>query len=205
MTAWTSWNDYGGTTSATSDTWSTWTSDHYYTATSPTSTVWVKWASCDTASASTISYTTHTWEGWNEKYVAYEPPVRTEEQVRRDEEYRQRMEQLAREEAKRRDEENKRRQEAEEKALQLLLENLTENQAEVYKATGAIPIECSSGRKYHIRKGIAQNVHELNEKGETARRLCFHPTGCPVHDVMLAQKLMLETCEEDARRIANFS
>jgi hypothetical protein len=95
--------------------------------------------------------------------------------------------------------------EADEKALALLEENLTEDQRQVFKETGVIPVQCQSGRRYHIRKGIAGNVHELDEKGGTKRRLCFHPSDCPVYDVMLSQKLMLEICEEDALKIANFS
>ncbi len=96
---------------------------------------------------------------------------------------------------------------AEEKALQLLLENLTENQAEIFKVTGAIPIESPSGRKYKINKGASRNIEEIDEKGIRKAHLCFHPCdyAIPVHDVMLAQKLMLEVCEEDARKIANFS
>jgi len=95
---------------------------------------------------------------------------------------------------------------AEEKALQLLLENLSENQAEIFKMTGAIPVVAPSGKKYRIKKN--ERVIELGEKEETKCFLCFHPSceyGLPVYDVMLTQKLMLEVCEEDARKIANFS
>jgi hypothetical protein len=193
------------TTAATNSVWTSWSDSTEGCGTASFNTqTWKVWSA--TTSGSTCSATTGTaWYRWVDYDVVV--PVRelTEEEKQANERERLRMEQVAREAEERRKEEEKRRQAAEEKALQLLLENLTENQAEVYKATGAIPVQCASGRKYHIRKGIAQNVHELDEKGATARRLCFHPSDCPVYDVMLAQKLMLETAEEEARRIANFS
>jgi len=213
--------------------WVYWTSDSSSTSTSTCShTVsenytWQHWQTCTITNCTTDATTGERgitiWGEWNQgtltiygnnstwsdwvvtgdechvgkvNYQQVRPP--TEEERKTYEQERIRMEELARER-------EKKAREAEEKALQLLLENLTENQRAIYESTGAIPIECQSGRKYHIRKGISQNVHELDEKGHTARRLCFHPSDCPVYDVMLAQKLMLESCEEEARGIANFS
>ncbi len=198
---------YWAADSGTCCTWGIWTSSNCttYIADSASNTIWGTWSGDTLRINPTTSSTC--WSNWifygdgtvvpgqiNGQQVQPLP----EEERQRYEQERIRMEELARE--------RKRKvKEAEEKALQLLLENLTENQAEIFKLIGAIPVECQSGRKYHIRKGISGNVHELNEKGETARRLCFHPTDCPVYDVMLVQKLMLESCEEDARKIANFS
>ena len=176
-----------GTSSCTGVTWQSWVgSDLYHTmsVTSKTTdyTPWIVWQ----------------YKSFVQIQQPYVVPQISEEERQRREHERIRMEELARER-------EKKARGAEEKALQLLLENLTENQAKVYKLTEAIPVECQSGRKYHIRKGISSNVHELDEKGGTKSRLCFHPTNCPVYDVMLAQKLMLEVCEEDARKVANFS
>ncbi len=95
---------------------------------------------------------------------------------------------------------------AEEKALQLLLDNLKENQIEIFKKTGCFVVMGQSGKKYKINKGRVRNVEELREDGTPERRMCFHPElQVPDYDTMLSQKLMLELNEHEARRIANFS
>lgn len=95
---------------------------------------------------------------------------------------------------------------AEEKALQLLLDNLEENQVEIFKKTGCFVVTGQSGKKYKINKGRVRNVEELRIDGTPERRMCFHPElFVPDYDTMLAQKLMLELNEPEARRIANFS
>jgi len=205
------WVESNATSNATcSTTCSTgYTSNRWQTCTitSTTSgandlTVWGRWHD----GTLTVTQDNSTWSNWtitsDTCYVGEvngeRPRQSTEQERQRYEQERIRMEQLA-------VERERKAREAEERSLQLLEENLTENQKEVYKSTGVIPVQCSSGRKYHIRKGVSSNVHELDEKGGTKRRLCFHPTGVPVYDVMLAQKLMLEVCEEEALKVANFS
>jgi len=60
-----------------------------------------------------------------------------------------------------------------------------------------------SGRRYRIYTGVAMNVCELDEHGRIGRGLCFLPLGSlPACDVMLAQKLALETSEESVMLIA---
>ncbi len=99
-----------------------------------------------------------------------------------------------------------RQKQAEEKAMQLLLDNLEENQVEIFKKTGCFVVTGQSGKKYKINKGRVRNVEELREDGTPERRMCFHPElFVPDYDTMLAQKLMLEFNEPEARRIANFS
>jgi len=186
--AWASWNYDSGTSCTTTETWGGWcNSYHYYTTT------------CTSTSSNT---TNQAWNCW-QNVIVYQPqPIRerTAEERQRDEEERIRLAELAKERAEQ-------AKIAEEKALQLLLENLTENQAEIFKMTGAIPVVCPSGRKYKIKKGKSRNIIELGERDQTKAFLCFQPCDydIPVYDVMLAQKLMLEVCEEDARMIANFS
>jgi hypothetical protein len=47
------------------------------------------------------------------------------------------------------------------------------------------------------------NVYALDCRGCVHRGLCFMPVGeLPIGDVMLAQKLALESCEENALAIA---
>jgi hypothetical protein len=49
---------------------------------------------------------------------------------------------------------------------------------------------------YRIREGHAANVDALDATGRVISRFCAHPLGqLPVYDVMLAQKLWLETDE----------
>jgi len=65
-------------------------------------------------------------------------------------------------------------------------------------------IGCDTGRRYRIHYGIAANVHEIDEIGVTGTGWCFLPLGHLVPgDVMLAQKIALETNETAALAVAN--
>ncbi len=58
---------------------------------------------------------------------------------------------------------------------------------------------CVKGKRfiYRIREGHAGNVDALDSSGRVVGRYCAHPLGrIPVHDVMLAQKLWIETDED---------
>lgn len=60
-------------------------------------------------------------------------------------------------------------------------------------------IGSDSGRKYRIKFGICANILELSEDGRPKAGWCVVPDGCLVPgDVMLAQKIALETCERAA-------
>jgi hypothetical protein len=49
---------------------------------------------------------------------------------------------------------------------------------------------------YRIREGHSGNVDALDSRGRVVDRFCAHPLGrVPVYDVMLAQKLWIETDE----------
>ena len=49
---------------------------------------------------------------------------------------------------------------------------------------------------YRIREGHSGNVDALDSRGRVIDRFCAHPLGrVPVYDVMLAQKLWIETDE----------
>jgi len=62
-----------------------------------------------------------------------------------------------------------------------------------------------TGKRYRIVEGRCANVFELDDKGEPARGWCFVPAGwLEAGDVMLAQKIALESCEVDARAVANW-
>jgi hypothetical protein len=62
----------------------------------------------------------------------------------------------------------------------------------------------ATGHTYRIRLTGPLNVEELDQRGWSVRRLCFFPEGQLVDgDVVLAQKVALETFESEALAIAN--
>ena len=65
-------------------------------------------------------------------------------------------------------------------------------------------VGCDSGKRYRIYRRIAPNVCELDEVGQPKEGLCFVPAGKLVlGDIMLAQKVALETDERSALAVAN--
>jgi hypothetical protein len=60
-----------------------------------------------------------------------------------------------------------------------------------------------TGKRYRIHAGAATNVCELDERGRPTLGLCFLPMGdLPIGDVMLSQKIALESAESYALRAA---
>ena len=68
-------------------------------------------------------------------------------------------------------------------------------------------IGCHSGKRYRIRHGTATNIHELDDAGDPTAGWCLVPRDYLVAgDVMLAQKIALETNERGALAVArNFA
>jgi len=65
-------------------------------------------------------------------------------------------------------------------------------------------VGCDTGRRYRILYGLATNVNELDDAGRPIMGWCFVPWGHLVPgDVMLAQKIALETNERAALAVAN--
>jgi len=66
-------------------------------------------------------------------------------------------------------------------------------------------VGCTSGTVYRIYHILtAPNVYEINDVGRRKKGLCFAPVGPLVKgDVMLAQKIALETDEQSALAAAN--
>ena len=98
-----------------------------------------------------------------------------------------------------------RRGEAEQKALSLLKLWLSSAQLTQYESNGHFEVTGShSGKRYRIRCARQMNVDELGEHGAKLGVWCFGPEGyLPVGDVMLAQKIALETDERAALAVAN--
>jgi hypothetical protein len=93
---------------------------------------------------------------------------------------------------------------AERKSLTLLREWLSPAQLSQYEKDKAFEtVGSKTGKRYRIKQGHQQNVFELDETGQPIRGLCFVPQGFLASgDVMLAQKIALETDEEAAMKVA---
>jgi len=95
--------------------------------------------------------------------------------------------------------------EAVDRARELLLSHLTDEQRRTFENNGWFVVEGGrTGGRYRIRQGYAGNVDVLD--GDlVSHKLCAHadPVAVPWPDQMLAQKLMLEIDEDDFLAIAN--
>ena len=93
----------------------------------------------------------------------------------------------------------------EERGLTLLREWLSPEQRAQLEANKHFDvIGCQTGKRYRISYGSGTNVHEIDEAGRPIMGWCFVPSGHLVAgDVMLAQKIALETDERGALAVAN--
>jgi hypothetical protein len=93
---------------------------------------------------------------------------------------------------------------AHERAKALLLASLSPSQRVDYTNSRSFRVDGSAGGKFRINYGRTMNVDMLNWRGARHCRYCFLPQGGLVEeDVMLAQKIALETNEKAALAIAN--
>jgi hypothetical protein len=90
------------------------------------------------------------------------------------------------------------------RGLRLLRAWLSPPQLEQFNAKRHFDvIGCDTGRRYRIHYGISMNVYELDHGGRPKIGWCFLPEGRLVPgDVMLAQKIALETSEIPALSVA---
>jgi hypothetical protein len=94
---------------------------------------------------------------------------------------------------------------SEERGQRLLHQWLSPEQADQYDKCQRFEVVGSdTGTRYRIRRGTTMNIEELTANGRVTRRWCFAPEGAlATGDVMLAQKIALETFELNALAIAN--
>ncbi len=94
--------------------------------------------------------------------------------------------------------------ETEARGLALLKDWLSPDQLAQYQAHGHFDvIGCHSGKRYRIRHGVGMNIYELDPSGGALAGWCFVPRDNLVPgDVMLAQKIALETSERTALAVA---
>lgn len=94
--------------------------------------------------------------------------------------------------------------EAYERAEKLLLDALDKIQAEQYKKDKKITVQSKTGEIFELASAWSGNAVEITPDGKRLARFCIHPREqIPIPDLLLAQKLMLETDPESFRRIAN--
>jgi hypothetical protein len=97
------------------------------------------------------------------------------------------------------------RRPAERRGVALLRAWLTPEQAEQWDTRGNFEVVgCNTGRRYRLTRGTAMNIHELDASGHTVTQWCFAPEGkLATGDVLLAQKIALETMEQQVLVLAN--
>ena len=97
------------------------------------------------------------------------------------------------------------RGEWEARGVLLLRQWLSPEQLAQYDARSYFEVTgCDSGKRYRISHGTAMNIRELEGDGRARVGWCFVPRGYLVAgDVMLAQKIALETDEHGALAVAN--
>jgi len=90
------------------------------------------------------------------------------------------------------------------RATTLLREWLSPQQRAQFDVEGYFDVVgCDSGKRYRIHYGTSMNVHEMDDAGHSKFGWCFVPNRRLVAgDVMLAQKIALETCENSALAVA---
>jgi len=91
----------------------------------------------------------------------------------------------------------------EERSMELLKRWLSPDQLHQFETAGCFEVVgCDTGRRYRISQGAGMNIYELNEGPGIG--WCFVPQGyLAIGDVMLAQKIALETDERGALAVAH--
>lgn len=182
-------------TSTSGTIWHYWATGTTAATCATSDSVWCEW----NTTASTTTYATTAsapvvWQRWN---TVQKAPELTAEQQAAAEANRLAHEQAA-EKAKKEQEEATRR------AEELLNRHLNEEQRKQYRKEKKFKVIGGDGAAFEIGSQWSGNVSELNGRGKPIRRFCAHPREqVPIPDLMLSQKLMLETDPEAFRKIAN--
>jgi hypothetical protein len=94
---------------------------------------------------------------------------------------------------------------AEERGNALLRSWLTPEQDKQWLRDHAFEVTgCHTGNRYRITDSLSMNVLQLGPSGHAVAKWCFTPKGyLVIGDVLLAQKVALETMELKALEVAN--
>jgi hypothetical protein len=96
---------------------------------------------------------------------------------------------------------------SEARGLKLLKEWLSSEQLAQFEASGHFDVlGCDTGKRYRIHYGSSMNIDELDDRGRPRVSYCFVTDIALVPgDILLAQKIALETDERAALVVANRS
>jgi hypothetical protein len=192
------------TTSKTSVdyTWLYWndsTSSSVTTTSSSSDYVWSTWASSDvTTCDSSTSYVWNSWVVTGDTYVVASPERNIEEERA----YQRQLEEQREENRKKYKEIEDKRKAAEEKAKQLLLDLIGEEQLTVYEKTGRVLVK---GNKYDYvipRDGFIKRIEK-----DKITDMCVHLKdrfSFPETDNVIAMMLAIKAEEKEVNKMANF-
>ena len=173
-------------------TWGYWISSEtsVITCAVGTDSIWLNWTATSTGTLS--PWADATTAGHEYVYKKTRAAMRREREEAQRKQYE---EEITRRKAKA----------AEAKAEQLLVALLSLSQrAELEKDRTFTVIGGKTKRRYRVAAGQTHgNVKEVDENGKIVASLCCQPENVPTWDANLAQKLMLERCEDEFLRIAN--
>lgn len=163
------------------------------------------WTSIGTTTGNTAYFTNSSWTQWN---IAYTELIESEEQralrLERERQVTEDWERRRREQEAERAAAMAQVQEIRDRAEALLLDLLSDEQAESWRLDDSFIVHGSrTGRRYRIHRGDVNNVRQLAEEGETDLILCAHPPDVPVEDTNLAQMLLIATDEDRFLAVAN--
>jgi len=96
-----------------------------------------------------------------------------------------------------------RRAAAQEKAIELLRQSLTERQLAEFEAHEKFHVVGADGHTYRIENFGSQNVYRIEDGKDVTKYCLITNTWVPTYDLMLVQKLLLETCPEEFHAKAN--
>ena len=166
----------------------------------PSDTTWTTWATTDSTSAATgdgsvwVAWSTESATGGSSNIYTYPARELTPEEI---EVQRVANEERQREQAER----DRRRTEARQRATELLMAHLDEQQLREFEANGQFALRLNE-REYRVVNRRSNMVEEY-EGGRKVRMHCaVLPEECPTEDQMLLVKLMLESDDPVFREVA---
>ncbi len=188
-------------------TWTLWTTT---SSTACSSTIWTDWNNSSCCSTTATSAATTVWYAWVHDGTGscYTQAGRTcqQPQLSAEELERQVAEQkkiAAEWEAKARKEQAE-REAAEKRAEELLIRCLDAEQRKQFRKEKKFKVIGGDGATFELGYTRSGNAREFDADGKPIARFCIHPReDVPIPDVLLAQKLMLETDPASFRKIAN--
>lgn len=181
--------------------WRSWNDAYCASATcSSTATAWTNWVVTSTA---TTAISDATWTAWvSAKRMRPQPMTEEEQAERRERELARAAEAQQAAEAR-----QAQMQAAARRARTLLRAHLSKEQRRSLRQHDYFELEAiypdGSTKRFQINRGSHGNVYELDASGARIRKFCVQPDGIPTGDIMLAQKLWIETDPVKFERMAN--